>query len=157
MPGQHGQCPRKMRFSAVSYPFCSSSCWFTRPVTYASRRGHCAHFMQENHHRRSFRIRLFEYFDQMPVRMGQPTPASHSNVPPRSLDFIAVESLDKRALFLEAVRYAQKGAVRCRNARLRRPSSAASRIIKSRLCFRGALFAVPNLGESRTHPRSQRV
>jgi hypothetical protein len=48
-----GRCPGKMRFSAVRYSFCSSSCWFARPVTYAHRRAYCAPFMQENHHRRS--------------------------------------------------------------------------------------------------------
>jgi hypothetical protein len=33
-----GRCARRMRFSAARYSFCSSNCWFTSPVTYASSR-----------------------------------------------------------------------------------------------------------------------
>ena len=28
-----GRCVRRMRFSAATYSFCSSNCWFTSPVT----------------------------------------------------------------------------------------------------------------------------
>src|SRR5712692_4989594 len=50
-------------FSAARYSFCSSNCWFTSPVTYASSRAHLLSFMQTVHHRRSDRRRRFEYFD----------------------------------------------------------------------------------------------
>ena len=30
-----GRCARRILFSAAKYSFCSSSCWFTIPVTYA--------------------------------------------------------------------------------------------------------------------------
>jgi hypothetical protein len=31
-----GKCERRIRFSAIRYSFCSRSCWFTIPVTYAN-------------------------------------------------------------------------------------------------------------------------
>src|SRR5215469_3649019 len=43
------RCARKTRFSAAKYSFCSSSSWFTRPVTYASRRIHLVSFIWNGH------------------------------------------------------------------------------------------------------------
>src|SRR5262252_8112418 len=44
-----GKCARKTRFSAAKYSFCRSSSWFTRPVTYASRRIHLVSFIWNGH------------------------------------------------------------------------------------------------------------
>ena len=45
-----GKCERRIRFSAIRYSFCSRSCWFTIPVTYANSRATCVFFIQTHHH-----------------------------------------------------------------------------------------------------------
>jgi hypothetical protein len=36
--------------SAIRYSFCSRSCWFTIPVTYANSRASCVFFIETHHH-----------------------------------------------------------------------------------------------------------
>jgi len=57
-----GRCARRILFSAGKYSFCSSSCWFTIPVTYTTRRATCVLFMQRHHHSLliSQRVRIFD-------------------------------------------------------------------------------------------------
>ena len=70
-PQSLGQCARRMRFSAASYSFCSSSSWFTSPVTYASSLANSRFFMQTGYIAGSNTIKHFEYFDYTGSRLRQ--------------------------------------------------------------------------------------
>src|SRR5215469_8137362 len=62
-----GKCARKTRFSAAKYSFCRNSSWFTRRVTYASRRIHLVSFIWNG------QPRLFncsEFFDGTGTERG---------------------------------------------------------------------------------------
>src|SRR3954471_4308174 len=48
-----GKCERRILFSAIRYSFCSRSCWFTIPVTYANSRATCVFFIETHHHIRA--------------------------------------------------------------------------------------------------------
>src|ERR1700739_1213627 len=43
-----GKCERRILFSAIRYSFCSRSCWFTMPLTYANRRDTCVFLIEYN-------------------------------------------------------------------------------------------------------------
>ena len=49
-PEAAGRCARRILFSAAKCLFCSRTCWFTIPVTYANSRATCVFFMESDHH-----------------------------------------------------------------------------------------------------------